>query len=107
MTPKGGRLNAGGFGSRAVGGPGLADQVEPSGDGPFGTTETFGDLIDGVAVHLPEGNLAERLIAEVLAHGDGTAAALIERICRSVTVFADTAPQSDDITLTVLTWGRP
>jgi len=47
----------------------------------------------------------ERLIAEVKAHGDGAAAALVERICRSVTVFAGSAPQSDDITLTVLTWG--
>ena len=47
----------------------------------------------------------ERLIAEVEAHGDGAAAALVERICRSVTAFADTAPQSDDITLTVLVWG--
>jgi phosphoserine phosphatase RsbU/P len=50
---------------------------------------------------------AERLIAEVTAHGDGTAAALVERICSSVTSFAGTAPQSDDITLTVLTWGAP
>jgi phosphoserine phosphatase RsbU/P len=46
----------------------------------------------------------ERLIAEVKAHGDESAAALVERICRSVTVFAGTAPQSDDITLTVLAW---
>ena len=30
------------------------------------------------------------------------AAALVERICHSVTVFAGSAPQSDDITLTVL-----
>jgi serine phosphatase RsbU (regulator of sigma subunit) len=50
---------------------------------------------------------AERLIAEVKAHGDGPAAALVERICRSVTNFAGAAPQSDDITLTVLTWGAP
>lgn len=49
----------------------------------------------------------ERLIAEVRAHGDGAAAALVERICRSVSVFAGEAPQSDDITLTVLTWGEP
>jgi sigma-B regulation protein RsbU (phosphoserine phosphatase) len=48
---------------------------------------------------------AERLIEEVKAHGDGAAAALVERICRSVTIFAGAAPQSDDITLTVLTWG--
>ena len=46
----------------------------------------------------------ERLIAEVKAHGDESAAALVEHICRSVTVFAGTAPQSDDITLTVLAW---
>jgi len=50
---------------------------------------------------------AERLIAEVKAHGDGAAAALVERICRSVTVFAGPAPQSDDITLTVLAWCAP
>jgi serine phosphatase RsbU (regulator of sigma subunit) len=49
----------------------------------------------------------ERLIAEVNANGDATAAALVERICRSVTLFAGTAPQSDDITLTVLSWGAP
>jgi len=49
----------------------------------------------------------ERLIAEVRAHGDGAAAALVERICRSVTLFAGAAAQSDDITLTVLTWGAP
>jgi sigma-B regulation protein RsbU (phosphoserine phosphatase) len=47
----------------------------------------------------------ERLIAEVDAHGDGAAAALVDRICRSVTLFAGVAPQSDDITLTVLVWG--
>ena len=45
-----------------------------------------------------------RLIAEVRAHGDGPAEALVERICGSVTTFAGTAPQSDDITLTVLVW---
>jgi serine phosphatase RsbU (regulator of sigma subunit) len=44
----------------------------------------------------------QRLIAEVQAHGDGPADALVERICRSVTNFAGAAPQSDDITLTVL-----
>ncbi len=48
----------------------------------------------------------DRLIGEIKAHDDGTAAALVERLCSSVTVFADTAPQSDDITLTVLSWGR-
>jgi len=47
----------------------------------------------------------ERLIAEVRDHGAGPAAALVERICRSVTSFAGDAAQSDDITLTVLAWG--
>jgi sigma-B regulation protein RsbU (phosphoserine phosphatase) len=46
----------------------------------------------------------ERLITEVKAHGDGAAAALVERICGSVTNFAGGAPQSDDITLAVLAW---
>jgi serine phosphatase RsbU (regulator of sigma subunit) len=46
----------------------------------------------------------ERLIAEVMAHGNTDAARLVERICRSVTAFAGEAPQSDDITLTVLSW---
>ena len=50
---------------------------------------------------------ARRLADEVHVHGGGTPAALVERICRSVTNFAGTAPQSDDITLTVLTWGAP
>ncbi len=45
-----------------------------------------------------------RLIAELQAHGAGTAAALIEQICQSVTRFAAAAPQSDDITLIALTW---
>ena len=49
----------------------------------------------------------QRLLAEVQAHGDGAAAALVERICRSVTSFAGTAPQSDDIALTVLTRQAP
>jgi phosphoserine phosphatase RsbU/P len=49
----------------------------------------------------------KRLIAEIEAHGGGAAAALVERISRSVTTFAGTAPQSDDITLTVLAWERP
>ncbi len=48
----------------------------------------------------------ERLMAEIQAHGDGTAPELVERICRSVATFAGTAPQSDDITLIVLTWDR-
>jgi sigma-B regulation protein RsbU (phosphoserine phosphatase) len=49
----------------------------------------------------------KRLIAEIRGHGDDAAAALVERICHSVTLFAGAAPQSDDITLTVLTWGGP
>jgi sigma-B regulation protein RsbU (phosphoserine phosphatase) len=50
---------------------------------------------------------AQRLADEVHVHGGGTPAALVERICQSVTNFAGTAPQSDDITLSVLTWGAP
>ena len=50
---------------------------------------------------------AKRLVDEVHVHGGGTPAALVERICSSVTNFAGNAPQSDDITLTVLTWGAP
>jgi serine phosphatase RsbU (regulator of sigma subunit) len=50
---------------------------------------------------------AQRLVDEVRVHDSGTPAALVERICQSVTNFAGTAPQSDDITLTVLTWGAP
>jgi serine phosphatase RsbU (regulator of sigma subunit) len=50
---------------------------------------------------------AQRLVDEVHVHCSGTSAALVERICQSVTNFAGTAPQSDDITLTVLTWGAP
>ena len=50
---------------------------------------------------------AQRLVDEVRVHGSGTPAALVERICQSVTKFAGTAPQSDDITLTVVTWGAP
>jgi len=48
----------------------------------------------------------ERLIDEIRAHGAGTAAGLLERICHSVTVFAGAAPQSDDITLIALSWNR-
>jgi serine phosphatase RsbU (regulator of sigma subunit) len=49
----------------------------------------------------------ERLIAEVRAHADGGSMTLIEHICQSVTAFAGTAPQSDDITLTVVGWKAP
>jgi sigma-B regulation protein RsbU (phosphoserine phosphatase) len=61
-----------------------------------GVTEAFNPIDEAY------GNA--RLLAEVQAHGDGTAATLIEHICQSVTVFAGAAPQSDDITLTVLGW---
>jgi phosphoserine phosphatase RsbU/P len=50
---------------------------------------------------------AQRLVDEVHVHGGGTPTALVERICQSVTNFAGLEPQSDDITLTVLTWGAP
>jgi len=50
---------------------------------------------------------ASRLVDEVRVHGGGTPRALVERICQSVNTFADGAPQSDDITLTVLTWSAP
>jgi len=46
----------------------------------------------------------ERLVAEILAHRAGSSHTLVERICGSVTHFAGTAPQSDDITLTALKW---
>ena len=60
-----------------------------------GVTEAFN------AANEPYGE--ERLISEVRTHGAETAASLIERICHSVTTFAGGAPQSDDITLIVLT----
>jgi phosphoserine phosphatase RsbU/P len=46
----------------------------------------------------------QRLIGEVQDHGDATAEALIEKICRSVDAFSGSAPQSDDITVAVLVW---
>jgi serine phosphatase RsbU (regulator of sigma subunit) len=64
-----------------------------------GVTEAFNPADEAYGV--------ERLIAEIRAHGDGSAAALVERICQSVTTFAGAAPQSDDITLTVLAWRAP
>jgi sigma-B regulation protein RsbU (phosphoserine phosphatase) len=45
-----------------------------------------------------------RLVAEIQAHGVGSAAALVESICRSIVTFAGAAPQSDDVTLIVLSW---
>ncbi len=47
---------------------------------------------------------AQRLMAEVHLHGAGSAATVLESICRSVTSFAGAAAQADDMTLTVLTW---
>jgi serine phosphatase RsbU (regulator of sigma subunit) len=64
-----------------------------------GVTEAFNPAAEAYGT--------QRLIEEVHVHGGGTPAALVERICQSVTNFAGTAPQSDDITLTVLTWGAP
>jgi sigma-B regulation protein RsbU (phosphoserine phosphatase) len=61
-----------------------------------GVTEAFN------AAYEPYGE--ERLVAEIQAHGAGSAAGLVERICHSVTAFAGAAPQSDDITLIVLSW---
>jgi len=49
----------------------------------------------------------ERLVAEFQAHGDGAPGSVVDGICHSVAAFAGTAPQSDDITLTVLAWDRP
>jgi sigma-B regulation protein RsbU (phosphoserine phosphatase) len=49
----------------------------------------------------------ERLVAELQAHGDGAPGSVVDGICRSVAAFAGAAPQSDDITLTVLAWQRP
>jgi len=63
-----------------------------------GVTEAFNQVDEAYGT--------ERLIAEIRAHGDGAAPELVEGICRSVAAFAGTAPQSDDITLIVLTWDR-
>ena len=64
-----------------------------------GVTEAFNPAAEAYGT--------QRLIDEVHVHGGGTPAALVERICQSITTFAGNAPQSDDITLTVLTWGAP
>ncbi len=60
-----------------------------------GVTEAFN------AAEEPYG--ADRLLEVLRVHGDNDAMALVEHICQSVTTFAGPAPQSDDITLTVLT----
>ncbi len=62
-----------------------------------GITEAFNPADEAYGV--------ERLLAEIRAHRAGTSETLVERICSSVTAFAGTAPQSDDITLTALKWG--
>jgi sigma-B regulation protein RsbU (phosphoserine phosphatase) len=49
----------------------------------------------------------DRLVTELQAHGDGAPGSVVDGICRSVAAFAGTAPQSDDITLTVLAWDQP
>ena len=46
--------------------PGLADQVEPPGHGPPGAAETNGDLVVGVALHPPEGNLTQRVVSQAI-----------------------------------------
>jgi sigma-B regulation protein RsbU (phosphoserine phosphatase) len=62
-----------------------------------GVTEAFNPADEAFGV--------ERLIAEIRAHRDATPETLVEKIHSSVTNFAGAAPQSDDITLTALTWG--
>jgi serine phosphatase RsbU (regulator of sigma subunit) len=60
---------------------------------------------DGVTEAFNPSNEAygeQRLIAEIEAHGDGTADSLVDRILGSVHAFAGTAAQSDDITLAIL-----
>jgi serine phosphatase RsbU (regulator of sigma subunit) len=63
-----------------------------------GVTEAFNSAEEAYGV--------ERLVEEIRAHGAGPAAPLVERICRSVETFVGSVPQSDDITLIVLTWDR-
>ena len=60
-----------------------------------GVTEAFNSVDEAYGV--------ERLVEEIQAHGAGEASILVEQICRSVKTFAGKAPQSDDITLIVLT----
>jgi sigma-B regulation protein RsbU (phosphoserine phosphatase) len=62
-----------------------------------GVTEAFNPADEAYGV--------ERLLAEIRAHRGSSTETLVERICSSVTDFAGTAPQSDDITLTALRWG--
>jgi sigma-B regulation protein RsbU (phosphoserine phosphatase) len=50
---------------------------------------------------------AERLKGAIAAHGAEAPEVLVERICASVTSFAGSAAQADDITLAVLAWTGP
>ncbi len=50
---------------------------------------------------------AERLIAQIQAHGAASADTIVEHICADVTAFAGTAAQFDDITLAVLARDTP
>src|ERR1700722_17130278 len=62
---------------------------------------------DGVTEAFNRANEAygeRRLMAEIHAHGAGTAMSLVDGICHGVEEFAAGAPQSDDITLVVLDW---
>ena len=45
---------------------------------------------------------AQRLVAEIGRSGDATPAALLERICQSVTAFTGTGAKDDDMTIAVL-----
>ena len=46
----------------------------------------------------------ERMLEQVRMYGNGDAKSLVAAIFDSVIGFAETAPQSDDITITVLKW---
>ena len=59
-----------------------------------GVTEAFNAADEAYGV--------ERLVAEISAHGAGAPGVLVEQVCRSVKTFAGGVPQSDDITLIVL-----
>jgi len=60
-----------------------------------GVTEAFNAADEAYGV--------ERLVSVIKGHGAGAAGVLVEQICRSVKTFAGNVPQSDDITLIVLT----
>ena len=49
----------------------------------------------------------ERMLEQVRIYGNGDAKSLVAAIFDSVIGFAETAPQSDDITITVLKWQPP